>query len=81
MDLTGRDDHLLQMTTFLHDNSQWSAFWDKRYEVWRVSEDDPYSDLYAEDKDISKVIEFMAAHSHYSRSRQAERTERPDDAA
>jgi transcriptional regulator with XRE-family HTH domain len=38
----------------------WSVFWDKRYGVWRVSEDDPHSDLYAESDDAQKVIDYMA---------------------
>ncbi len=41
----------------------WSAFWDKRYGVWRVAEDDPDSDLYAESADAWQVLDYMAAHS------------------
>lgn len=31
--------------------------------VWRVSEDDPHSDLYAENADAKTVIDYMATHS------------------
>jgi hypothetical protein len=41
----------------------WSAFWDKRDGVWRVSENDPDSDLYAESREADVVIQYMAAHS------------------
>ena len=30
---------------------------------WRVSEDDPHSDLYAENADAKTVIDYMATHS------------------
>lgn len=35
-----------QITSFLQQHPWWSAFWDKRYAVWRVAEDDPDSALY-----------------------------------
>ena len=41
----------------------WSAFWDKRYGVWRVAEDDPDSALYAESADAAEVLNYMTAHS------------------
>jgi hypothetical protein len=41
----------------------WSAFWDKEHGVWRVAEDDPSSDLYAESTDANAVIAYMKAHS------------------
>jgi len=41
----------------------WSAFWDKRYGVWRVSENDPDSDLYAESQDVDVVIRYITVHS------------------
>jgi hypothetical protein len=47
---------------FLADHLSWSAFWDKRYQVWRVAEDDPDSDLYAESRDAAAVIKYMAVH-------------------
>jgi hypothetical protein len=31
--------------------------------VWRVAEDDPDSDLYAESADAAEVLSYMAAHS------------------
>jgi hypothetical protein len=53
-----------RITAFLHDHLCWSAFWDKRDGVWRVSENDPDSDLYAESRDADTVIRYnMAAHS------------------
>ena len=39
------------------------AFWDKHYRVWRVAENDPDSDLYAESRDADAVIKYMTAHS------------------
>jgi hypothetical protein len=30
-----------QLASFLQQHLRWSAFWDKRYGVWRVAEDDP----------------------------------------
>jgi hypothetical protein len=48
---------------FLQDHLCWSASWDKRHGVWRVAEDDPDSDLYAESSDADIVIGYIAAHS------------------
>ncbi len=42
---------------------RWSAFWDKRFGVWRVAEDDPDSDLYAESNDADTVLAYITAHS------------------
>jgi hypothetical protein len=53
----------LRITAFLESRPQWSAFWDKRDGVWRVTEDDPDSDLYAEHANADRVIDFMTAHS------------------
>ena len=39
------------------------AFWDKRYGLWRVAEDDPDSDLYAESSQATTVIADIRAHS------------------
>lgn len=47
----------------LRDNPCWSAYWDKRHGVWRVAEDDPGSDLYAESSDASTVIAYIHAHA------------------
>jgi hypothetical protein len=48
---------------FLANHLSWSAFWDKRYRVWRVADDDPDSGLYAESCDAAAVIKYMTAHS------------------
>ncbi len=52
-----------RITRFLADHLWWSAFWDKRDGVWRVAEDDPDSDLYAECNDADTVIGYITAHS------------------
>jgi hypothetical protein len=52
-----------RLASFLHEHPRWSAFWDKRYRVWRVSEDDPDSDLYAESGDVDQVISYVMTHS------------------
>jgi len=39
-----------RITAFLAEHLCWSAFWDKRDGVWRVSEHDPDSALYAESR-------------------------------
>jgi hypothetical protein len=48
---------------FLAEHLSWSAYWDKRDGLWRVSQDDPDSDLYATSRDADTVIEYMATHS------------------
>ena len=50
-----------RIAAFLDEHAGWSAFWDKRSGVWRVSEDDPGSELYAEDADAGRVIDYMRA--------------------
>ncbi len=52
-----------RIASFLTEHLCWSAFWDKKHRVWRVSENDPDSDLYAESSDVDAVIRYMAAHS------------------
>ena len=52
-----------QITAFLSRHLCWSAFWDKRHGVWRVSENDPDSDLYAESPDVTTVIQYITAYS------------------
>ena len=52
-----------RIATFLAEHLSWSAFWDKRHCVWRVSENDPNSDLYAESGDTDAVLRYMSAHS------------------
>ena len=44
-----------RIAAFLDDHLSWSAYWDKRYGLWRVAEDDPDSDLYAESRDADVV--------------------------
>lgn len=56
-------DDALRIAAFLESNPGWSAFWDKRTGVWRVAEDDPYSDLYAENARAEMVIDYIAAHA------------------
>jgi hypothetical protein len=51
-----------RVTSILRDHPRWSAFWDKRYRVWRVAEDDPDSGLYAESSDAGTVISYIQAH-------------------
>lgn len=53
----------LRIAGFVADHAGWSAFWDKRYGVWRVSQDDPQSDLYAESDDAQEVLDYMVFHS------------------
>ena len=52
-----------RIAAFLSEHLCWSAFWDKREGVWRVCQDDPDSDLYAESRDADIVIRYMSAHS------------------
>ncbi len=52
---------------FLADHLSWSAFWDKRYQVWRVAEDAPDSDLYAENRDAAAVIKYSCQPSAHSK--------------
>lgn len=47
---------------FLADHPEWSVYWDKHFGVWRVAEDDPDSDLYAESSDADAVIGYVTAH-------------------
>jgi hypothetical protein len=54
---------LTQLTSFLDQHPWWSVFWDKKYQLWRVAEDDGDSDLYAESPDTAAVLRYMTAHS------------------
>jgi hypothetical protein len=47
---------------FLRDQPRWSAYWDRRHGLWRVAEDDPDSDLYAESSEADTVIGYITAH-------------------
>ncbi len=51
-----------RMASFLQEHPCWSAFWDKKYGVWRVAEDNPDSDLHEESKDLDKVMNYITAH-------------------
>jgi hypothetical protein len=70
--MPSQEDHMINLptpyaaariTAFLQQHVCWSAFWDKKHGVWRVAENDPDSDLYAESSDADTVISYMAAHS------------------
>jgi hypothetical protein len=52
-----------RVAAFLAEHPCWSAFWDKHAGVWRVSEDDLDSELYAVSRDADTVIRFMAMNS------------------
>ena len=52
-----------RIAAFLAEHLSWSAFWDKREGVWRVSENDPDSELYAVSRDADAVIRYMTANS------------------
>ena len=52
-----------RIAAFLAEHLSWSAFWDKREGVWRVSENDPDSELYAVSRDADTVIRYMTANS------------------
>jgi len=49
-----------RLAAFLAARPGWSAFWDKRYGLWRAAEDDPGSVLYAEAPDAEAVIAYIA---------------------
>jgi hypothetical protein len=52
-----------RISRFLADHPRWSAYWDKKYGVWRAAEDDPDSDLYVESTDADTVIDYITAHA------------------
>ena len=52
-----------RVSCFLADHSRWSAWWDKKHGLWRVAEDDPDSDLYAESSDADTVMDYITAHA------------------
>jgi hypothetical protein len=49
--------------SFLAEHLRWSIYWDKKYGLWRVAEDDADSDLYAESSDADTVIGYVVAHA------------------
>jgi anti-sigma regulatory factor (Ser/Thr protein kinase) len=78
--LPDRDD-ALRIAAFLDEHAGWSAFWDRRYGVWRVGEDDPDSELYAEDADAGRVIGYMSATAGGVYDEKAAHAEREANAA
>jgi hypothetical protein len=52
-----------KIAAFLAEHLSWTAYWDKQHGLWRVSQDDPDSGLYAASRDADAVIEYMATHS------------------
>jgi hypothetical protein len=52
-----------RVSCFLADQPRWSVYWDKKYGLWRVAEDDQDSDLYAESSDADTVIGYIVAHA------------------
>ena len=52
-----------RLASFVHKHPGWSVFWDKKYGVWRVAEDDPDSVLYAESRHLDTVISYITARS------------------
>jgi hypothetical protein len=55
--------HASRVSYFLADHPLWSAYWDKKNGLWRVAEDDPDSDLYAESSAADIVIGYIQAHA------------------
>jgi hypothetical protein len=53
-----RDD-ATRLAGFLLRHPGWSVFWDKRYGLWRATEDDPGSALYIETPDADTVISYI----------------------
>lgn len=51
-----------RIARFVREHPSWSAFWDKQWALWRVTEDDPDSSLYAASADASIVIGYMTRH-------------------
>jgi hypothetical protein len=51
-----------RIADFVREHPSWSAFWDKQWALWRVTEDDPDSSLYAASADASIVIGYMMRH-------------------
>jgi hypothetical protein len=52
-----------RLAAFLSCHPGWSVFWDPRYGLWRVAEDDPGSILYAEAPDVDVVMTYITSHS------------------
>ncbi len=54
---------IVRMTCLLREHQRWSLFWDPKYHLWRATEDDPDSDLYAESPDAATVMGYITTHS------------------
>jgi hypothetical protein len=52
-----------RVSCFLAGHPRWSVWRDKKHGLWRVAEDDPDSDLYAESSDADTVIGYITAHA------------------
>jgi hypothetical protein len=52
-----------RLAGFLPEHPHWSVFWDQEHGVWRAAEDDPDSDLYAENADLDTVMNYITAHA------------------
>jgi hypothetical protein len=52
-----------RLAAFLDGHPGWSAFYDKRYGLWRAAEDDPASVLYAETPDPDAIIAYITSHT------------------
>ena len=56
-----------KIAAFLAEHLCWTAYWDKRHGLWRVSQDDPDSSLYAASRDADTVIKYMVTHARPAR--------------
>jgi len=54
---------IVRMTCLLREHQRWSLVWDPKYHLWRTTEDDPDSDLYAESPDAATVMGYITTHS------------------
>jgi hypothetical protein len=54
---------IVRMTCLLRERQRWSLVWDPKYHLWRATEDDPDSDLYAESPDAATVMGYITTHS------------------
>jgi hypothetical protein len=54
---------VIRLAAFLDGHLGWSAFYDKRYGLWRAAEDDPASVLYAETPDPDAIIAYITSHA------------------
>ena len=54
---------VIRLAAFLDCHPGWSAFFDKRYGLWRAAEDDPASILYAETPDPDAIVAYITSHA------------------